>query len=60
MAGMLGCNDRNIPYEEYIARYWRNNIKFRDLIRASVEDIRAGRITPWPAVQRELREEEKP
>ena len=55
IAAILSTNDMtDMPYGLYVARYWRNENTFRETIRKSAADIRAGRVTPWHEVKREL------
>jgi hypothetical protein len=54
-AAVLTSSDpTDMPYELYVARYWRGDAAFRDNIRKSLADLRAGRVTPWREVKKEL------
>ena len=64
MAGIPQFDNRDLalPFDEYLARWFRSNLAIRDGLRRGLADIKAGRVTPWANVKRQLNlqpEEEK-
>lgn len=45
---------KNVPFDDYIRGYIRDNSEELDAIHRGLSDIKAGRIRPWDDIKNEL------